>query len=96
MVWMSQIARLIWRWLLRLAWLIWRMVSLSVASLWVGVRQSQNDMAEDCTNATLDWGIDGRHDTTIKRIARVVVVVVAVLAWIVTAEITVLVLRLIF
>jgi len=99
MEWMSQItsiAKVCWTWLLRLASLIWWMISIAVSSLWVGVRNSQDRIAETWTNQVIDWGLDGRHDQTITRIARVAGLIVILLSWVVTAEITVLVLRLVF
>ena len=76
--------------------LIWVMVSTSVASLWVGVPEARKRIAEDWQKQALDWGIDNIHAPEVYRVTAIVAVIVMVVFWIVCAEITVLVLRLVF
>ena len=67
---------------------------MSVASLWVGVEEALDRMAERMDQRIEEWaGIPSIHSPRIKTACRWIAGATIVLLWIVTAEVTVIALR---
>ena len=84
------------RWARRVAGFTWVMISVSVASLYLGVPEARDRIARDWQERAIGMGIPTIHDTRIYRAASTVALVVMLILWVVCAELTVLVLQLIF
>lgn len=100
MIWIDRIttvAKVIWAFLKLLAELLWVMLSVSVASLYYGVPDARDRIAKDWEKRILDWSrIPTESNPAIYRAGSLVALVVMLIFWIVIAEITVLVMRLLF
>lgn len=79
-----------------LARLLWTMIFVSGASLWVGVEEAQERIAKEWEEQAIRWGWPNLEDSWLPTIVSTLALVVILVCWIITAEITVLLLRLIF
>ena len=83
-------------WIRRLARLIWVMVATSVAVWWLGVPEARRIIAEDWRDRAFRWGIPTEHGNTVFQITRWVALFVMIIFYIITAELVVMALRIIF
>ena len=83
-------------WVRLLAELVWMMIATSVSSLWTGVPTARERIIEDWKQRASRAGMPTEWLPQFGSIVAIVSVIVMIVFWVVCAEITVLVLRLIF
>ena len=88
--------RFVTPWVIRSVWFTITLISLSVVSLWVGVPTAVRRIANQWVDNAVAAGFPTAYDYILYHIIEVVAFFTIVLGWIVTAFVTVYLVRMIF